>query len=108
MFGSVALISGLLPNANTTAAQRIAELSGHWYVHVSRIVMVLSGVFMLYGFNWARWLLVVWLGFHVIIGVLHSSVQLLVHSLLLVVVVFFLFRPAASEYFRATKVGNSS
>jgi uncharacterized membrane protein len=108
VFGSLALITGLLPNANTTAAQRIAELSGHWYVHVSRIVMVLSGVFMLYGFNWARWLLVVWLAFHVIIGILHSSFQLLVHSLLLVVVVFFLFRPAASAYFRATKAGNSS
>ena len=103
VFGSIALITGLLPNVNITAAQRIAELKGHWYVHVSRIAMVLSGVFMLYGFNWARWLLVVWLAFHVIIGVLHSSIQLLVHSLLFVVVVYFLFRPPASAYFRGTR-----
>jgi hypothetical protein len=103
VFGSIALLTGLLPNVNITAAQRIAEFNGHWYVHLSRLVMVLSGVFMLYGFNWARWLLVVWLAFHVIIGILHSSFQLLVHSLLLVVVVLFLFRPAASAYFRATK-----
>ena len=106
VFGSVALLSGLLPNVNTTAAQRIAELKGHWIVHLSRMAMVLSGVFMLYGFNWSRWLMVVWLAFHVIIGILHSQFQLLVHSLLFVVVLYFLFRPAASAYFRAPKSGN--
>lgn len=103
VFGSIALLAGLLPNVNTTAAQRVAELKGHWYVHVVRVVMVLGGVFMLYGFNWARWLLVGWLAFHVIIGVLHSPFQLLVHSLLFVVVVYFLFRPPASAYFRGTR-----
>jgi hypothetical protein len=99
-FGSIALLSGLLPNVNITATERLAELKGHWYVHVSRIVQVLSGVFMLYGFNWARWLLVVWIVFHVIISALHSPFQLLVHSLLFAVVLYFLFRPPASEYFR--------
>lgn len=102
-FGSIALLIGLLPNVNTTAAQRIAELKGHWYVHVSRMVMVLGGLFMLYGFNWARWLLVVWLVFHVIISVLHSPFQLLVHSLLFAVVLYFLFRPLASAYFRGKR-----
>lgn len=103
VFGSIALLTGLLPNANTTAAQRIAELKGHWYVHVSRMVMILSGVFMLYGFNWARWLIVAWLVFHVVIGVLHGSLQLLMHSLLFVVVVYFLFRPPSAAYFRSAK-----
>ncbi len=102
-FGSIALLTGLLPNVNTTAAQRIAEIKGHWYVHVSRMVMALGGVFMLYGFNWARWLLVVWMGFHVILSLLHSPLQLLVHSLLFVVILYFLFRPPASAYFRSTR-----
>src|SRR6266542_5980903 len=92
VFGSIALLSGLLPNVNITATERLAEFKGHWYVHVSRIVQVLSGVFMLYGFNWARWLLVVWIVFHVIISALHSPFQLLVHSLLFAVVLYFLFR----------------
>lgn len=103
VFGIIALLTGLLPNVNTTAAQRLAEFKGHWYVHVSRMVMVLSGVFMLYGFNWARWLLVVWLVFHVVIGALHSPLRLVVHSLLFVVVVYFLFRPPASAYFRGPR-----
>ena len=101
--GSITLVTGLLPNVNTTAAQRIAELKTHWFVHVSRILALLSGVFMLYGFNWARWLLVVWLVFHVIISVLHSPLQVLVHSLLFAVVLYFLFRPPASAYFRGTR-----
>jgi hypothetical protein len=53
-FGSIALLTGLLPSVNTTAAQRIAELKGHWFVHVSRMLMVLGGVFMLYGFKSGR------------------------------------------------------
>lgn len=53
MFGSIALLSGLLPFGDITVAQRIAELKGHWMVHLSRIVQILCGVFMLYGFNWA-------------------------------------------------------
>ena len=101
--GSIALISGLLPFVNTTAAQRIAEFKAHWMVHVSRILAFVSGVFMLYGFNWARWLLVVWLAFHVVIGALHSPFELLVHSLLFAVVLYFLFRTPASAYFRGTR-----
>ena len=101
--GSIGLIVGLLPRVDITAAQRLAELKTHWYVHVSRMAAVLSGVLMLYGFNWGRWLLVAWLAFHVIVGFLHSPFQLLTHSLFLALGLYFLFRPPASAYFRGTK-----
>src|SRR5262245_37560540 len=97
VMGSIALVAGLLPNRNVTAAQRIGELSSHWYIHLSRIVEVVCGVFMLYGRNWARWLLVAWLVFHVYVGALHSPVQLVMHSLLFVVGLFFLFRRPAAD-----------
>ena len=100
VFGAIALLYGLLPSGDTNASQRIAELKGHWYVHVSRIIQVLCGVFMLYGFNWARWLLVVWIAFHIVISILHSPFQLLVHSVLFAVILYFLFRRSASAYFR--------
>lgn len=99
-FGSIALLTSLLPYVDTTHAQRTAEFRAHWIVHLARILAVACGVFMLYGFNWARWLLVVWLGYHIILSVLHSPLQLLVHSLLFAVVLYFLFRPQASAYFR--------
>ena len=67
-------------------------------------IALLCGMFMLYGFNWARWLLVIWLGYHVILSALHSLFELSVHSLLFTVVLYFLFRPPASTYFRGTRV----
>lgn len=98
--GSISLVAGILPKVDITFAQRIAELKGHWYVHLSRISEILAGLFMLYGYNWARWLLVVWLGFHVVVGALHSLPHLIVHILLFVVVSYFLFQKQASTYFR--------
>jgi hypothetical protein len=55
---------------------------------------------MLYGQSWARWLLVAWLVFHVYVGALHSTVQLITHSLLFLIGVYLLFRPPANAYFR--------
>lgn len=77
------------------------------WVSVVRLLAVLCGVFLLRGSNWARWGLVVWLGYHVILSVLHTPFELAVHSLLFAAVLYFLFRPPASAYFRgATATGS--
>lgn len=102
VFGSIAFLTSLLPYFDQAPAERIAYLKAHWIVHVARVVAVVCGVFMLYGFNWARWLLVVWIGFHLIISVLHSPLQLILHGLIFAVVLYFIFRPQASAYFRGT------
>ncbi|HJZ80905.1 MAG TPA: hypothetical protein VKD91_11185 [Pyrinomonadaceae bacterium] len=103
VMGSLALISGFVPNSHTTVAQRVADVPSHWYVHLSRIVEIVGGVFMLSGRNWARWLMVAWLVFHVYVGALHSPVQLILHSLLFIVGIFFLFRRPAADYFRGSE-----
>jgi len=56
---------------------------------------------MLRGLNWARWLLLVWIAYHVLISAFHSLPQLIMHGFLLVVVAYLLFRPTVSAYFRA-------
>lgn len=99
IFGSIALLSGLLPFVGANTAQLIAELKQHWMVHLSRLVQVLSGLFMLRRHNWARWLLVVWVVFHIVVGALHGWIQFLIHILIFSVILFFLFRPRANEYF---------
>ena len=93
--GVVALTYHLLP-------QHIAESrdEGLLWVCLVRLLAVVSGVFMLRGHNWARWLLVAWLALHVGLSFLHSAIQVIVHGLLSAVIVYFLFRPAASAYFR--------
>ena len=103
VFGAIALVAGLWPIVHMNGAQLLTEFEKHWMVHLSRSAQIVAGVFMLYGQNWARWLLVVWLAFHVIVGALHSPVHLITHALFLLAGLFFLFRPAAAAYFRGTE-----
>lgn len=101
VFGAIALVAGLWPLVHLNGAQRIIDFEKHWIVHLSRTAQIIAGLGMLYGYNWARWLLVVWLAFHIIVGALHSPVQLLTHVLVFLVGMFLLFRTAASVYFRS-------
>ena len=70
-----------------------------WVVLV-RLIAIVCGVYMLRGSNWARWLTLVWIAYHVILSAFHSLSELAAHTLLLCVVAYFLFRPQASAYFR--------
>lgn len=101
VFGSITLIGGLLPLAVVDTAGLIDEFKSHWMVHLSRLAAIVGGLFMLHGFNWARWLLVVWMVFHIVISAAHSWLQLLIHLLIFSLILFFLFRRPASEYFAA-------
>lgn len=58
---------------------------------------------MLRGHNWARWLLVTWIAYHVILSAFHAWSELAMHALLLAVVAYFLFRSRASAYFRRAR-----
>jgi hypothetical protein len=73
-----------------------------WIVLV-RLMAIVCGVYMLRGSNWARWLTLVWIAYHVILSGFHSLYELVVHSLLFAVFAYFLFRPQASEYFRGAR-----
>ena len=99
IFGSIALLSGLLPLTGANTAQLVAEFKMHWMVHLSRLAAIVSGLFMLRAHNWARWLLVAWIVFHIVIGALHGWIPLLTHVLIFSVILFFLFRRTAREYF---------
>jgi hypothetical protein len=102
LFGSVALLKNLLPPIDSAAAQRMAgQPFEFWLIQATQALAVLCGVSMVYGFNWGRWLLVVWVGSHVIISIFHSALEVIVHSLLFSVLLYFVFRPQASAYFRA-------
>lgn len=104
IFGSIALIGGLLPLAGANAAQLAAEFKTHWMVHLSHLAAIVSGLFMLRGHNWARWLLVAWIVFHIVVGALHGWIPLLTHVVIFSVILFFLFRRIASEYFSSDAV----
>jgi hypothetical protein len=72
-----------------------------------RLLAIVGGAFMLRGQNWARWLSIVWIAGHAVLSAFHPLSELIMHSVLLVVFTFFLFRPRASAYFRRGKVGST-
>jgi len=70
-----------------------------------RSLAVIGGVFLLLGHNWARWLLLAWLAFHIFVSALHSYSEALAHLALLIVIGYILLRPPASDYFQRSSLG---
>ena len=66
-----------------------------------RLFSIVCGVFILRGRDWARWGILVWIAYHVVLSAFHTLSELVMHSLLFVIVAWFLLRPRASAYFRA-------
>lgn len=75
------------------------------WIEVTEIVAVICGAFMLPGHNWARWLAVAWMAFHVAISVGHPIGELAIHVFFLIAITYLLFRKDAQEYFRGTSAG---
>jgi hypothetical protein len=66
-----------------------------------RLLAVVGGVFVLRGHNWARWLLIAWITFHVVLSAFHKWSEVIQHGVLFVIIAYVLFRSRASEYFRS-------
>jgi hypothetical protein len=86
-------------------AQRPFEYDVVWVLLV-RLLAIIGGVFLIRGSDWARWFLLIWLAYHVILSAFHSMFELITHSLLLAVIAYFLYRPLVSAYFRDAKAPN--
>lgn len=86
---------------------RAQHTVGHGLIWIAlvRLLAVVAGAFMLRGWNWARWLAIAWIAFHVAISGFDSLQALIIHSLLLVVFAYFLFRAQARQYFRQQNSG---
>jgi hypothetical protein len=69
------------------------------WVLLVRLLAIVAGVFMLRGANWARWLSIAWIGFHVILSAFHSVSEALAHGVLFAVIAYVLLRREASAYF---------
>lgn len=70
---------------------------------VVELLAIAAGIFMLRGSNWARWLAILWMAFHVGVSAFHSMREVIVHTLLLLIFAYFLFRKDANQYFRPQK-----
>jgi hypothetical protein len=70
-------------------------------VVVVNLLGVVAGTLTLRGRNWARWLAVAWMAFHVVISVGHALGELTVHAVLLVLFAYGLFRADARAWFQS-------
>ncbi len=74
-----------------------------FWIELTEFLAILCGVFVLRGRNWARWLALAWMAFHVILSAFHALPEFAIHVLFFAVIAWFLFRPAAARYFRGTR-----
>jgi hypothetical protein len=75
----------------------------HWdafLIEFVELLAVVAGAFMIRGQNWARWLAIAWMGFHVALTVFLPFHGLVVHVLIFAGITYLLLRSDAAEYFR--------
>ncbi|MDR3157921.1 MAG: hypothetical protein LBU11_02695 [Zoogloeaceae bacterium] len=69
--------------------------------YAGSLITVASGIAMLKGRNWARFLYVIWRAVDIVIALLTSpmNMMLVFGVVFYLIITFFLFRPAANAYF---------
>jgi hypothetical protein len=73
-------------------------------IEAVEIIAIVGGAFMLRGQNWARWVALAWIAFHVIVSAFHPAREFVIHLLFCAVIAWLLFRPDATRYFRGARV----
>ena len=73
---------------------------GVW-IELTELVAVVTAVFLFRGRNWARWLAVAWILFHVILSAFGNIRELSMHVALTLLIVWLLFRQATARWFFA-------
>ena len=106
---SVMILAGVYIGAGAIGfAYHFPELLAFRYdsvwVELTEFVAIVCGAFMLRGHNWARWLALAWIAFHVILSAFHTFHEFAIHGLFCAVIAWLLFRPEAALYFRGARI----
>lgn len=72
-------------------------------VEMVGLAALAGGTFLLRGCNWARWLALAWIAFHVVLSAFHTWREFAMHALFCALIGWVLFRPAASRYFGSAR-----
>ena len=71
-------------------------------IELTELLAAVSGVGLWFRRNWARWLALAWVVFHVVLSLFHPLPELLIHAALCAVIAYLLFRPATGAWFKQT------
>ena len=69
------------------------------WVQFVRILAIVCGILLLIPINWARWLAIAWLLYHVLISFFHSTSEMISHIVILLLVIVLLNLPQSSSFF---------
>ncbi|HEX3739412.1 MAG TPA: hypothetical protein VHV29_06770 [Terriglobales bacterium] len=72
------------------------------WIELTESLAFIAGLYMFRGRNWARWLALGWMAFHVAIS-FPVIRQVLTHSIMFALIAWALFRPDARRYFTSLK-----
>ena len=72
------------------------------WIELTELLAIVSGAFMFRGHNWARWLALVWMAFHVAIS-FPVYRQMLIHLAIFAGIAWVLFSPDNRQYFAIQK-----
>lgn len=75
------------------------------WIETTEALAVVTGVFLLRGQGWARWLALAWMAFHVVISY-GDYRKLIIHACILALIAWLLFRADASRYFRRSETAS--
>jgi hypothetical protein len=89
---------GFVYHSPAIQAKHAFQFDDVW-IELVEATAVLAGAFLLRGDNWARWLAIAWMAFHVVVSAFHPLRELAVHAALCALFAWILFRPEARRFF---------
>lgn len=106
--GVAGLLNDLWPLLTSGAAAQLAKLKSDGLgdlgpAWTTRLLAIVGGIGLLHGRNWARWLLMAWMIFHIGMSAFESWEKLVFHSVIFLPIMYFLFREPSQLYFRPEK-----
>lgn len=98
--GYVLIVAGAVGIAYHFMEFKSTPPSEYFPVLVVRLIAIVSGVYLLRGKDWARWLAIAWIACHLVISIFHTKQGIVVHAVVLIAFTVLLFLPPANRYFR--------
>jgi hypothetical protein len=110
--GAAGILNDIWPLLTSDAGLQLAKLKAEGLGDIgpawaTRLLAVGGGSGLLLGRNWARWLLVAWMLFHIGLSVLHSLPEVLMHAVIFAPLLYFMFRRSSEPYFHPAKPASS-
>jgi uncharacterized membrane protein HdeD (DUF308 family) len=101
MLGWLFIAVGIL----STAYHLLKGSLDRWILPILLVgaIAIAAGVFLLRGARWARWLVLAWLAFHVVVSAFNSLSNAMAHLVLLLVVGYVLLGSPTSNYFQSSQ-----